>query len=390
MPSLFDDDEEVLDAVAQELDAAEPAAPVDITPRGNPDFTGHEEVERALLQDYLAGRLPHALVLAGPPGIGKATLAFRLARFLLSQAEQGGGGLFGDVAPPTSLYLAPAHPVFRRVAASGHADLVTIEREFDEKKGRLKTEISVEAVRRIHPFLRMTAAEGGWRVVIVDSADYLSTSSPNALLKILEEPPKKTVLILTTSQPGSFLPTIRSRCRMIHMEPLAEKNLGALLDKMAPGLATDEKSVLIRLAQGSIGKALQFYQDDGVALYKQLLAVVSTMPDLDMIKVHELAEKLGKYGAEQSFATATEIMTGWCERQARATARGQRLLDVLPGDADVFQKITGAYPPGHFLNTWEKISQLVLQTDIYNLDKKQAIIGAFLALQKPEWAGLNL
>jgi DNA polymerase-3 subunit delta' len=390
MSSLFDE-EETLDALASEVDAAEPAAPVDVSPRSNPDFIGHESVEKALLHDFLTARLPHALILAGPPGIGKATLAFRLARFLLSQSEEQGGGLFGDAAPPpTSLYLKPEHPVFRRVVSSGHADLVTIEREFDEKKGRLKTEISVEAVRRIHPFLQFTAAEGGWRVVIVDSAEYLNTSSQNALLKILEEPPKKTVLILTTSQPGSFLPTIRSRCRMIAMEPLSEKVIGTLLDKMAPGLAMEEKTILCRLAEGSIGRALQFYQDDGVALYKELLKVASTIPALDMVELHKLAEKLGKYGAEQSYTTATQIIIGWCERQARAAARGQTVVDVLPGDAAVFQKIGENYPPNHFLNAYEKISQLVLQTDNYNLDKKQAIIGAFLALQKVDYQGLGI
>lgn len=391
MVSLFAADEmDDIDDVIKDVDDAAPAAPVEVSPRSNPDFLGHEEVEKNLLRDHLSGRLPHALVLAGPPGIGKATLAFRLARFLLSQGEEQGAGLFGDVAPPTSLYVAPENPVFRRVAASGHADLVTIEREFDEKKGRFKNDISVESVRRIHPFLRMTAAEGGWRAVIVDSAEYLNTNSQNALLKILEEPPAKTVLILTTSQPGSFLPTIRSRCRMIHMEPLPEKVIGTLLDKFAPGLAVDEKVTLSRLAQGSIGKALQFHQDDGVALYKELLGVVSTVPDLDMLKVHALAEKLGKYGAEQSYNTAMEIITGWCDRQARAAARGQVAADVLPGDAEVFRTIEAAYPPGHFFRAWEKISQLVQQVETYNLDKKQAVMGAFLALQKPDWQGLGL
>jgi DNA polymerase III subunit delta' len=342
------------------------------------------------LQDYLAGRLPHAIILAGPPGIGKATLAFRLARFLLSQTEEQGGGLFGDVAPPASLRVAPEHSVFKRVAASGHADLVTVEREFDEKKGRLKNDISVESVRRIHPFLRMTAAEGGWRVVIVDSAEYLNTSSQNALLKILEEPPTKTVLILTTSQPGSFLPTIRSRCRMIHMEPLPEKTVSMLLDRRIPGLDAEEKAILSRMAQGSIGRALQFFQDDGVALYKQLLAVASTMPNLDMVMVHDMAEKLGKWGAEQSYTVATDIIAGWCERQARASARGTPLTDIVPGDAAVFKKIGAQYPQDHFFRAWEKITQLVLQTDIYNLDKRQAIIGAFLALNRPDYQGLNI
>jgi DNA polymerase-3 subunit delta' len=392
--SLFaaddDIDVDVFDAVEKEVDAGAPPLPEELTPRTNPGLAGHEETEKRLLQDYTAGRMPHALVLSGASGIGKATLAFRLARFLFSQGAEQGGGLFGDPAPPTSLYIAPEHPVFRRVASSGHADLLTVEREFDEKKGRFKNDISVESVRRIHPFLRMTAAEGGWRVVIVDGAEYLNASSQNALLKVLEEPPEKTLLILTTNQPGSLLPTIRSRCRMLHLEPLPEKEIAALLDKMQPGLDGEEKMSLCRLAEGSIGKALQFHQDKGVALYRELLGVVSVLPELDMVKVHGLAEKLGKYGAEQGYLTATEIMTGWCERQARAAARGRALSDVLPGDAVVFRKLDGLYPPGHFLRAWEKISQLVQQTETYNLDKRQAIIGAFLALQKPDYQGLNI
>lgn len=393
MASLFSDDEdmEIVEAVEQEVDAATPEETIEITPRTNPDFLGHDEVEKSLLKDYQSGRMPHAIILAGQAGIGKATLAFRLARFLFSQgAADQGPGLFGDAPAATSLYVAPENPVFRRVASAGHADLLTVEREFDEKKGRYKTEISVEVVRRIHPFLRMTAAENGWRVVIIDSAEYLNTSSQNALLKILEEPPEKTVLILTTSQPGSFLPTIRSRCRMVHMEPLAEQVIGKLLDKMAPGLPAEEKTSLSRLAQGSIGKALQFNEDGGMALYGQLLDAVSKMPELDMVQVHDLAEKLGKYGAEQNYNVATEIMTGWCERQARASARGQAAADILPGDAAVFDRIKRMYPSGHFLNAWEKISLIVRQTESYNLDKRQAIIGAFLALQRPEYQGLSI
>ena len=127
-----------------------------------------------------------------------------------------------------------------------------------------------------------------------------------------------------------------------------------------------------------------------MALYRQLLGLAAALPELDMVKVHELAEKLGKYGAEQSYATATEIIIGWCGRQARATAREQVLADISPGDAAVFEKIKNLYPPRHFLNAWEKISQLALQTETYNLDKRQAIIGAFLALQKPDYPGLNI
>lgn len=396
MVSLFADEDENLEAdmdAAGALadEAAGPAEAEELTPRSNPDCIGHEQVEKSILADFNAGRMPHAIILAGPPGIGKATLAYRLARFLLSQgAESAGGGLFGDAAPPENLYVAPEHPVFRRVLSGGHADLLTVEREFDEKRGRLKNDISVETVRRIHPFLRKTAAEGGWRVVIVDSAEYLNQSSQNALLKILEEPPKKTVLILTTAQPGGFLPTIRSRCRMIPVAPLGDMQMSQLLDRMAPGLAGAQKAMLVKLAEGSIGRALQFHADDGIALYQDLLKAASTLPDLDMLLVHDLAEKFGKFGAERSFDTACDVMTGWCARLARLQARGQPILDVLPGDAEVFQRLAALYPPQHFIETWEKLSRFFAQVDSYNLDKRQAIIASFQMLQNPNHPGLTL
>ncbi len=388
MVSLFSEEEdEFADKAMADAEEATPPAPVDLTPRTTPDLLGHDAAEKALLADFNAGRLPHAIILAGLPGIGKATLAYRLARFLLSQEEQG-AGLFGEPEKPASLHLKPEHPVFRRVASGGHADLVVVEREFDEKKGRLKQDISAESVRKITPFLRKTAAEGGWRIVIVDGAEYLNRTSQNALLKILEEPPAKTVLVLTTTQPGAFLPTIRSRCRMVHLDPLPDATVSALLDKYAPGLQADEKSALCRLSEGSIGRALQFHQDKGVQLYKELLAAVANLPKLDLVKAHDLADKLSR--SEQSYDTAREILTGWCQRLARAQARGTGISDVLPGDAAIFRQVAAQYPPQHFLMTWEKISQLFQQTESYTLDKKQALLGSFLMLQKPDHPALNL
>lgn len=393
MASLFaDEEEDIFDDpdVDSLVDAAAPAEAVELTPRNNPDCQGHEEIEKMLLADFTAGRMPHAIVLSGAPGIGKATLAYRLARFLLSQGTDAGASLFGDATPVENLFVAAENPVFRRVASGGHADLMTVEREFDEKRGRLKNDISVESVRRIHPFLRKTAAEGGWRVVIVDSAEHLNQSSQNALLKILEEPPKKTVLILTTAQPGGFLPTIRSRCRMVPMEPLSDDVLNTLLDKYAPGLAASQKSMLVTLAEGSLGRALQFHEDGGIALYQDLLQAAATLPDLDLVLVHDLAEKFGKFGAERSFETARDILTGWCERIARLQARGLPLTDVLPGDAEVFQRLAGIYPPQHFLETWEKLTRLFQQAEWYNLDKRQALIASFQMLQNPDHPGLSI
>lgn len=387
MDSFFSEGAEQIEDIREEADTL---AAQEHTPRSNPDLLGHEETEKRLLDDYNAGRMPHAIILAGPSGIGKATLAYRLARFLFAEGD-GADGLFGgEGAGAASMYIAPEHPIFRRVASGGHADLLTIEREFDEKKGRLKTEISAEAARSVAPFLRKTAAEGGWRVVIVDSAEYLNAHSQNALLKILEEPPKKSLLILTTSQPGAFLPTVRSRCRLLPMLTPPEKTAGELLDKMTHGLDQSEKTALCRLAECSIGRALQLQQSGGVALYKDLLALVATLPDIDVVAAQDMAEKICKKGDDHSFDVARDILTGWCERQARAEARGNKTADITPGDGEIFARLSALYPPRHFLNTWEKMAKLFQQTEVYNLDKRQAIASAFLMLQKPEYQGLGI
>ncbi|MDI1226914.1 MAG: DNA polymerase III subunit delta' [bacterium] len=388
MASLFGDEEEVekFDDAEAEADAAAPPEPVELSPKSNPDLLGHEAVEAALLADFNAGRMPHALILSGPSGIGKATLAYRIARFLFKQGGGQEAGLFGEPEKPSTLHVSAEDPVFRRVVSGGHADLVVVERELDEKKGKLKQDIPVDSVRDIKHKLHSKAAEGGWRVAIVDSAEYLNATGQNALLKVLEEPPSKTLLILTTSQPGSFLPTIRSRCRMVNMDPLPPATLAKLLEKFIPTIGDGEKDAISRYAEGSIGQALQFYADGGMALYGELLKTVSTIPALDIVALHNNAEKLSR--EEQKYETCRAILTGWCQRLAQVEARGTRVTDMMPGDGVILQKLLDQFPPRHFLLTWEKMSQMFRQAEWSNLDKRQALIGAFLMMQNPSHPAL--
>src|SRR5215831_1043245 len=174
-----------------------------LAPRENPDLLGHQYTEGELRRLAEGGRLPHALLLTGPRGIGKATLAFRLARFLLAQP--------GDRAD-TGLAVDPASNAFRRVASGGHADLLTVERAYDPRRRRRRSDIIIDDVREIAGFFRLTAAEEGWRIVIVDGAEEMNRNAANALLKILEEPPQRALLLMVSHSPGQLLPTIRSRC----------------------------------------------------------------------------------------------------------------------------------------------------------------------------------
>ncbi|MGH6989307.1 MAG: DNA polymerase III subunit delta', partial [Stellaceae bacterium] len=247
-------------------DATEAAAAIP-QPRANPDLVGQQRAERALIEAWRSGRLPHAWLLTGPRGIGKATLAFRFARFLFAEA-----GTEGDpvAAPPTSLQLNPATPAFRRVASGGHADLLVIEKGYDPKRKRRRSEIVIDDVRQIGDFLHLTPAEGGWRIVIIDGADEMNRNAANALLKVLEEPSRRALLLITSASAGRLLPTIRSRCRHLALDLLSESQLIGLLGKYLPSEAPEKTAEVAALAGGSIGRALDLTAGGGLGLYREI------------------------------------------------------------------------------------------------------------------------
>ncbi|NYZ12067.1 DNA polymerase III subunit delta' [Azospirillum sp. RWY-5-1] len=362
----------------------EPSAPEDpAAPRRNPDLVGHGEAERTLLDAWNSGRLPHAWLIGGPPGIGKATLAFRFARFVLTQgaADARDAGLFGAAAPPTSLRTDPAAPVFRRVSSAGHADLLTVERQRDEKRDRLKRDIAVDDVRKIAPFLHRTAAEGGWRVAVIDGADRMNASGLNAVLKILEEPPPGALLLLVSDNPGGMLPTIRSRCRKLTLAPLSEETVVDLLGRYRPELPEDARPALARLAEGSVGRAMALADAGGLDLYRQMVGLLSGLPRLDIPAAHAFADGLTRKQDDGLFETATELLVWWLARFARALARGVWPAEVVPGEVALMARLAGARGLDRWVEVWEKVQRLFARAESANLDRKQVVLNALLTLE---------
>src|SRR5215470_15345816 len=220
-------------------------------PRETTALFGHDGVEREFLAVYRSGRIPHAWLIGGERGIGKATIAYRIARFVLAYPDPS------RVPTATSLALDPAHPTVRRVAVNAHPDLLALERTIGDN-GKMRTVITVDQVRRLAAFFGSTAGEGGWRVCIVDSADELKyPEGSNALLKMLEEPPPKSLFLLVSHAPGRLLPTIRSRCRRLALKPLGQDDVAnAASIALGAGSVDPVIAKAAAAAQGSISRAI--------------------------------------------------------------------------------------------------------------------------------------
>lgn len=350
-------------------------------PRETLSLIGHAEAERLAGEALSGDRVPQAWLLTGPPGVGKATFAYRMARFLLTGAgSDAGPSLFGDAAPATGLGVDPDHSAVRQIAAGSHPDLLVIERAMDEKKDKLKAAISVDQVREIGQFLHLTASQGGWRIVIVDTADEMNTNAANALLKVLEEPPKRSMLLLVSNTPGRLLPTIRSRCRLLRFSPLPDADVRTVAaEVLDAGEALDPIAVL--LAEGAPGRALALAEPETRAVLTDLLALLKQGARLDPVALHAFADKLGKAGADALYRSFLDLFDAWLMRIIRHTARTGSPPNDLPGEADAAQAaIAAAGSLDRLIEVWEKNGQLFRQTDGLNLDRKQAVLSALLPL----------
>ncbi|MGE4064312.1 MAG: DNA polymerase III subunit delta' [Rhodospirillaceae bacterium] len=344
-------------------------------PRLNPYLIGHESAEREFLAAWDSGRLAHAWLLAGPRGIGKATLAYRMARYALAQGgTSSDSDLFGAPVKPNSLAMSPEDPVFRRVASMGHADFRAIERPWsDSKQTKRKTVIGVDEVREIGSFLSMTPAEGGWRAIVIDAADEMNVNAANAVLKVLEEPPERALLFLVAHNADRLLPTIRSRCRKLDLRPLREAQVTGLLNRYSPELPPADVATLAVLGDGSIGRALELADEGGVELFKDLMALLGDMPKLNATKLHALGDQAMRGDA---FRTLSGLLAWWLARVVAAGARGllDSMSEIVPGERMLARRMLTAAPPAAWADVWDKIGVLARRTEAVNLDKKRSLM----------------
>lgn len=337
-------------------------------PRDTAVLYGHLAAETELAAGIASGRMHHAWLLAGPSGIGKATLAYRMAMHALAEPferDPFGGSLSVDAATSAA----------RQVRAQSHPGLLVVRRNYNQKDKRFPASIGVDEVRRLRAFLGHRGGAGAWRVVIVDSADELNVNAANALLKSLEEPPERTLFLIVTSEPGRLLPTIRSRCRRLDLAPLGATDLERAVAQ-ALGEAGREMpdaaawQTLARLADGSVRRALGLEGEGGIALYNEVFGLVSALPQVRWAGVHTLADSMSATSAEVRFDLFFELLLDLLARLVRAAATGKGEAQEL----QLARRLAGEARLASLASLWETVAREKAETVALNLDRKTLIL----------------
>ena len=308
-------------------------------PRETPSLIGQEAAEAEFLDGFNTGRMHHAWMLTGPRGVGKATLAWSIARFLLATPDPDGGDMFGPPVLPTSLHIDPEHPVARRISAGADPGLISVTRTPNEKTGRMRDQIVVDDIRKLTGFFQMSAPDGGRRVVIIDAADDMNTQAANALLKMLEEPPERCTLLLITHQPSGLLPTIRSRCRTLRLGTLNGEQMNSAMVQ-AEVEADANAAALAELAGGSVGEAMRLSLLGGLQIYTEIVGILGSLPKMDRARTVRLAEAAAQRGAEEKLDLLFTLLEIALARLARTGATGQPpQIEVAPHEASIMSQL---------------------------------------------------
>ena len=337
-------------------------------PRDTFELFGHEQAEADFLDAYRAGRMPQAWIIGGPPGIGKATLAWRVALFIAAHPDPASPA----VQQAKNLAVDPNHPAARKLSALSFGDLALLRRQWSEKTKKHATRITVDDVRHAIHLFEQAAGEGGWRMAIIDSADDLNLNSANALLKLIEEPPPRCLFLLIAHRPGRLLPTIRSRCRTLMLQSLAPPALDAAvreaLDASGQKAAEPALAKACARAEGSVHEALRLLAADESAVDDLMEQVLGDLPHVKWRIAHRIADSVSGRGGETEFEAFLRAIFDWLGATLRRN----------PG--------LGPRALAPYAEAWEFLERETRDLEIYNLDKRAFVIIVFSRLAEAERA----
>lgn len=334
-------------------------------PEEQTEWLGDPAAEDVLRQAYRSGRMHHAWLIGGLKGIGKATLAYRFARFASAHPDPA------TIGEGRGLDVAPDNPAFRRVANRSHPNLLILERPYREDRKRFLSELSVDEIRRTVGFFGSTSSDGGWRIAIVDCADDMNPNAANALLKVLEEPPRRSLFLIVAHAPGRLLPTIRSRCRRLDLSPLPAEAIVKALQNRSGGSDPADIALAAELAEGSLRRAILLIAEGGIDVYRDFVRLTAGFPAVDVPAMHAFADAVSGRGDDDAYYGFVELLRGWLDRRVRGVPEPGQTGPVL-----------AAVPLARWAEVWEKLGQSTLEADDLNLDRKQVILSILMTLAR--------
>jgi DNA polymerase-3 subunit delta' len=327
-------------------------------PRATMTLAGHGAAERAFLDAYRAGRMPHAWIIGGPEGVGKATLGWRVARFLLANPDPQNA----SVQSARNLDVDPASPAARQVGALSSPDVALLRRQWNERVKKLYTEIRAEEVRAATRIFQHAAGGSGWRIAIIDSADELNHYAANALLKMIEEPPNRSLFLLIAHRPGRILPTIRSRCRLLMLEPLHEDEVIRAVTALNLDYSHRDIVAAAKRAGGSVKEALRLLDDEPGRFDTNVRNLLARLPDVDWRDIHAIGDAVAGRDNEPAYESLKANVFAFLDRSVRERAAG------------------GPARLQPYAEAWEKVLDAARETEVLNLDKRPLILSIFAEL----------
>lgn len=339
-------------------------------PRQTSILLGHEAAERQFLDAWRGERLAHAWLLHGQRGIGKATLGYRIARFLIR----------GELPEGDSLAIPTDDNVAMRVVANSEKRLRVLRREWDKANKRPFTRIRVEDVRALSESFHLSNVVGGWRVAIVDAAEEMTDSAANALLKTLEEPPPLTLLILLSHAPHRLLPTIRSRCRALALHPLAWDDLLAAVRAAIPAITPAQATQVARASGGSVGEAASLFLAGGAEVLPRVTALLAGLPTLDREALSNLVDELAPPSAVLQREIAVRATENLLAELARAAAVGRKLEDESMARLAPLVRDPAQGPI--WADASRRFRQGIQQADAVNINPAASLVVGFTGLEQ--------
>lgn len=334
-------------------------------PRFAPALLGQEAAVAQFFEALRAGKLHHAWLMTGPKGVGKATMAWKMAAHLITHGAELPEGMADFANDPHS-------PATRQLLALSHPQFFLLRRKYDEKAGRLAQNILVDDVRALRQFFQLSAADQGYRVVIIDTVDEMNIAAANALLKILEEPPQRAVILLISHQPSLILPTLRSRCRRLTLGPLSDEMVQRVI--RACDAQTEAHDLVVELAGGSAGEAVRLCQSSGLELFTSIDGLLSNAPAFDRHSAHALAASLAPRTAQSSRVIFCEMLEKWVQITAKsasfAFASGKASSAFAQSEADL----------AHFAAKSTDILRRLREGLLVNLDAEALILDTLMQL----------